>query len=305
MAKARNKRVDAAGFVRATLGDEPTEAARAWVRTEVTAPERRLVVALASVCGVGLVALLVATLAPSTAGVLNVVTNLCVLGALILFFLLFSRRQKLGAQFATVLDDQCDPKAYADRYLAYLELEWPESLGVALWNYGRGLRWQGRWDDACRLMAAFEQQASDPLPASDAYFVHQTRAHCALDQCQLDPLLDEARALQALDLSRLDKGYSQGVAQTVALANQLTREDQGDWDEAFDIWEGYFNVATPVQKALFALHLSRCAPTDKEARSWASYASSHGGTTWCAGAGKKLKWARGSSARPATTVKAS
>lgn len=287
---ARGKRSDAAGFVRATLGDAPSAEAQAWARDEVVRPERRLVAGLAATCGVGLVALVVAQLAPAAQGALNVVTNLAVVVALVLFFLLFSRRQKLGSRFAAMLDDQCDPVLYGDRYLAYLELEWPEDRGGALWNYARALRWQGRWDDACALMGAFESSLDEKAAPQARYLVEQTRAHCAFDRRQLDALVDATHALQALDRQGLPKTYSQGVAQTIALTNQLTREEQGDRDEAFDIWEGYFNVATPVQKALFALHLARCASSEKDAGTWASYASSHGGTTWCAAAGKKLKW---------------
>ncbi|MDJ1122345.1 hypothetical protein QJ043_09150 [Olsenella sp. YH-ols2217] len=287
---AKGKRSDVAGFIRATLGDEPTPEAQAWARDEVVRPERRLVVGLVATCVVGLSCLLVAQLAPTAQGVLNGATNLAVVLALVLFFLLFSRRQKLGARFAAMLDDQCDPVAYGDRYLAYLELEWPEDRGGALWNYARALRWQGRWAAACDLMAAYERSLDHKAPAQSRYLVEQIRAHCAFDQRRLADLIDAAHALQALDEAGLPKTYSQGVAQTVALANQLTREEQGDWDEAFLVWEGYFNVATPVQKALFALHLARCAPSEKDSRPWASYASANGGTTWCAAAGKKLKW---------------
>lgn len=284
----RSKAQDAAGFIFRTLGDRPSKEARAWVKSQVLGVEHRYRVLVLVCCLAGVVALGVAYGLPEAPLALTLVVNCAFIGAAIGFVKLFSLRQKLGGAFSYVLDEDCDPVTFADRYLAYIESVWPNDLVVPLWNYCRGLRWQGRWDDARKLLDAYAQDhevASGPAAFCD----HQVRAYCAYDQRDTASMIDEVHALQALDASGVSHTFVEGVSQLVSLANILTLEDREDYDQVFEAVEGIFNKVTPVQRVEFALHLALCAPSRPQAMEWLGYTTKHGGTTWCPKEAKRMR----------------
>lgn len=284
----KSKAQDAAGFIFHTLGDRPTQSARDWVKSQVLGVEQRYKILVLACCLIGVVAMFVAYGMPVVPLALTLAVDGAFIGAAIGFVKLFSLRQKLGSAFSYVLDEDCDPQTFADRYLAYIESLWPHDLVVPLWNYCRGLRWQGRWDDAQRLMDAYAQKHG-VTSGSAAFCYHQVRAYCAYDQRDAASMIDEVHALQALDTSGVSPTFVEGVSQLVSLANILTLEDGKDYDQVFEAVEGIFDRVTPVQRVEFALHLALCAPSRSQAMEWLGYTTKHGGTTWCLKEAKRMR----------------
>ena len=284
----KSKAQDAAGFIFQALGDRPTDEARAWMKSQVIGVEHRYRTLVLVCCLVGIAAMCFAYGLKEAPLALTLVVDGAFIGAAIGFVKLFSLRQKLGSAFSSVLDEDCDPKTFADRYLAYVESVWPHDLVVPLWNYCRGLRWQGRWDDAVRLMDAYAQN-HEVTSGPAAFCYHQVRAYCAYDQRDTSWMIDEVHALQGLDTSGVSPTFVEGVSQLVSLANILTLEDDKDYDQVFEAVEGIFNAVTPVQRVEFALHLALCAPSRSQAMEWLGYTTKQGGTTWCPKEAKRMR----------------
>ena len=154
-----------------------------------------------------------------------------------------------------------------------------------LFSYAYALRWQGKWNEAAKLMRALEDDA-DP---QGQFLYHNLLAYCAWDKRDLKGLTAEVKALKELPAEGLSKDAASHIAEHVALRDMLSKELNGKPSKAA---AGYLQVADdpkalPAHRVLFSLKAAGCLADPAERHARLAYVAEHGGTTWCMAEARK------------------
>lgn len=201
------------------------------------------------------------------------------------FFGVFMRGS-VNKGLTRLIDDDCDPLLCARRTLALLEKDKKNAdPRSGLFSYAYALRWQGKWNEAAKLMRALEDDA-DP---QGQFLYHNLLAYCAWDKRDLKGLTAEVKALKELPAEGLSKDAASHIAEHVALRDMLSKELNGKPSKAA---AGYLQVADdpkalPAHRVLFSLKAAGCLADPAERHARLAYVAEHGGTTWCMAEARK------------------
>ncbi len=260
------------------LGDRADEESRAWVRRNYTMRVR--------VAGVAAFAFFIMIMGMSGTPWF-VISTLVLLPLMIVavFFGVFMRGS-VNKRLTRLIDQDCDPLLCGRRTLALLEKDKKNAdPRSGLFSYAYALRWQGKWNEAAKLMRDLED---DPDPQS-AFIYHNLMAYCAWDKRDLKGLTAEVKALKELRGEELSKDASAHLAEHVALRDMLAKEINGKASKAaadyIEVADGA--KALPAHRVLFSLKAADCLADPAERHARLAYAAENGGTTWCAAEAKK------------------
>lgn len=261
-----------------SLGDEADEGSRAWVRRTYTLRVR--------VAGVAAFAFFVMAMGMSGTPWFTISTLILLPLMIVAVFFGVLVRGSVNKGLTRLIDQDCDPLLCGRRTLALLEKDKKNAdPRSGLFSYAYALRWQGRWNDASKLMRVLEDDA-DP---QSVFLYHNLMAYCAWDKRDLKGLAAEVKALKGLSGEGLSKDAPAHVAEHVALRDMLAKELNGKPSKAA---ADYIQVADdpkalPVHRVLFSLKAADCLADPGERHARLVYAAENGGTTWCAAEAKK------------------
>ncbi|MEG0323036.1 MAG: hypothetical protein RR619_03495, partial [Raoultibacter sp.] len=208
------KTTSAYGIISQVLQSEADEASIAWINRLYF---RRFTLIRAFVA--------FACLASIIASFMNVATWLpfaiLALGLAGLVLLQVLRRS-FAKQLVGFRDEKCDPALFCSRYLAYLQHTKSTADPMQeLFEYGMGLYWLGKWDDAIALMAAVSGDLQKP---KNVYLYHHLVGRCAWAQRDVETLANSISALEALPPQPIAKNQKAHLAELCALARLLEFE---------------------------------------------------------------------------------
>lgn len=261
-----------------SLGDEADEESRAWVRRTYTLRVR--------VAGVAAFAFFVMAMGMSGTPWFTISTLILLPLMIVAVFFGVLVRGSVNKGLTRLIDQDCDPLLCGRRTLALLEKDKKNADSRSgLFGYAYALRWQGRWNEASKLMRVLEDDA-DP---QSVFLYHNLMAYCAWDKRDLKGLAAEVKALRGLSGEGLSKNAPAHVAEHVALRDMLAKELNGKPSKAA---VDYIQVADdpkalPVHRVLFSLKAADCLVDPDERYARLVYAAENGGTTWCAAEAKR------------------
>lgn len=260
------------------LGDEADAESREWVRRKYTIRVR--------VAGVAAFALFVMIMGMSGTPWFAISTFILLPLMIVAVFFGVFMRGSVNKGLTRLIDDDCDPLLCARRTLALLEKDKKNAdPRSGLFSYAYALRWQGKWNEAAKLMRALEDDA-DP---QGQFLYHNLLAYCAWDKRDLKGLTAEVKALKELPAEGLSKDAASHIAEHVALRDMLSKELNGKPSKAA---AGYLQVADdpkalPAHRVLFSLKAAGCLADPAERHARLAYVAEHGGTTWCTAEARK------------------
>ena len=260
------------------LGDEADAESREWVRRKYTVRVR--------VAGVAAFAFFVMIMGMSGTPWFAISTFVLLPLMIVAVFFGVFMRGSVNKGLTRLIDDDCDPLLCARRTLALLEKDKKNAdPHSGLFSYAYALRWQGKWNEAAKLMRDLED---DPDPQS-GFLYHNLMAYCAFDKRDLKGLTAEVKALKELPSEGLPKDAPAHIAEHVALRDMLAKELNGKPSKAA---AGYIQVADgpkalPAHRVLFSLKAADCLADPAERHARLTYVGEQGGTTWCAAEAKK------------------
>lgn len=211
------------------------------------------------------------------------------LAAVIVFVLVMITSKRIYGKIAAVLDVGRDPETYCLRYLGYLRAKDPKDMTVAISNYARGLRWQGRWKDARSL---FESYLADYGLLGDAraqFLHHLLLAGCAFDQGRLQSLDAEIAYLESVPAAEVPEEFTSQIPTLEKLSHLLSLERDGKKREAYELVEGFFYSSENVLRMALALHLGTNSDNRTDALEWINFVIKMGVTTWCVKRAKAIR----------------
>lgn len=197
-------------------------------------------------------------------------------------------RRTFAKQLVGFRDNECNPALFCNRYLAYLQQGKVTTDSVQeLFEYGMGLYWLGRWDDAKALMST---AANDLQKPKSFYLYHHLIARCAWAQRDSETLADSISALETIPPQTIAKTQGVRLAELHAFAQLLEFEQAGAFEDAKQTIASLLEqpLVTKAQRVLLAIHTAYCSTDRAEATKSLEYAAQFGGTTWCAMEAKKL-----------------
>ena len=262
----------------AVLGDEADAESRKWVRRKYTIRVR--------IAGAAAFALFMMIMGMSGTPWFAISTLVLLPLMIVAVFFGVFMRGTVNKGLTRLIDDDCDPLLCARRTLALLEKDKKNAdPRSGLFSYAYALRWQGKWNEAAKLMRVLEDDA-DP---QGLFLCHSLLAYCAWDERDLKGLTAEVKILRELPGESLSKDAAAHIAEHVALRELLAKEVNGKQSKAA---AGYLQVADdpkalPAHRVLFSLKAAGCLidPAERQAR--LAYVAEHGGTTWCAAEARK------------------
>ena len=260
------------------LGDEADAESRKWVRRKYTIRVR--------IAGAAAFALFMMIMGMSGTPWFAISTLVLLPLMIVAVFFGVFMRGTVNKGLTRLIDDDCDPLLCARRTLALLEKDKKNAdPRSGLFSYAYALRWQGKWNEAAKLMRVLEDDA-DP---QGLFLCHSLLAYCAWDERDLKGLTAEVKILRELPGESLSKDAAAHIAEHVALRELLAKEVNGKQSKAA---AGYLQVADdpkalPAHRVLFSLKAAGCLidPAERQAR--LAYVAEHGGTTWCAAEARK------------------
>ncbi|HIW76837.1 MULTISPECIES: hypothetical protein [Gordonibacter] len=256
------------------LGDEADDESRAWVRHTYTLRVR--------VAGVAAFAFFIMIMGMSGTPWFAISTFILLPLMIVAVFFGVFMRGSINRSLTRLIDRDCDPVLCGRRTLALLEKDKKNAdARSGLFSYAYALRWQGKWNEAAKLMHTLEDDA-DPR---SQFLYHNLLAYCAFDKRDLKGLTAEVKELKELSSSEgLPKDAAAHVAEHVALRDMLAKELNGKASKAA---ADYAQVADdpkalPVHHVLFSLKAADCLADAAERRARLVQVAEQGGTTWCA-----------------------
>lgn len=260
------------------LGDRADEESRAWVRRNYTIRVR--------VAGVAAFAFFMMIMGMSGTPWFVVSTLVLLPLTIVAVFFGVFMRGSVNKGLTRLIDQDCDPLLCGRRTLALLEKDKKNAdPRNGLFSYAYALRWQGKWNEAAKLVRDLED---DPDPQS-AFLYHNLMAYCAWDKRDLKGLTVEVKALKELSGEGLSKDVSAHLAEHVALREMLAKEINGKASKAAAEYSEVADgpQALPAHRVLFSLKAADCLADPAERHARLAYAAENGGTTWCAAEAKK------------------
>ncbi|MBX9034886.1 hypothetical protein [Gordonibacter massiliensis (ex Traore et al. 2017)] len=260
------------------LGDRADEESRAWVRRNYTIRVR--------VAGVAAFAFFMMIMGMSGTPWFVVSTLVLLPLTIVAVFFGVFMRGSVNKGLTRLIDQDCDPLLCGRRTLALLEKDKKNAdPRNGLFSYAYALRWQGKWNEAAKLVRDLED---DPDPQS-AFLYHNLMAYCAWDKRDLKGLTAEVKALKELSCEGLSKDASAHIAEHVALREMLAKEINGKASKAAAEYSEVADgpQALPAHRVLFSLKAADCLADPAERHARLAYAAENGGTTWCAAEAKK------------------
>ena len=261
-----------------TLGDEADEESRAWVHRSYTIRVR--------VAGVAAFAFFMMAMGMSGTPWFALSTLILLPLMIVAVFFGVFMRGTVNKSLTRLIDRDCDPVLCGRRTLALLQKDKKNAdPRSGLFSYAYALRWQGKWNEAAKLMRTMEDD-DDP---QSRFLYHNLMAYCAFDQRDLKGLTAEVKALKELSGEGLSKDAPAHIAEHAALRDLLAKELNGKPSKAA---ADYLQVADgpkvlPVHRVLFSLKAADCLADPTERRARLALAAEEGGTTWCAADAKK------------------
>lgn len=260
------------------LGDEADAESRAWVRRSYTLRVR--------VAGVAAFAFFVMIMGMSGTPWFAISTFILLPLMIVAVFFGVFMRGSINRSLTRLIDRDCDPVLCGRRTLALLEKDKKNAdARSGLFSYAYALRWQGKWNEAAKLMRTLE----DDLDPRSQFLYHNLLAYCAFDKRDLKGLTAEVKELKELSSCEgLPKDAAAHVAEHVALRDMLAKELNGKASKAA---ADYAQVADdpkalPVHHVLFSLKAADCLADPAERRARLAQVAEQGGTTWCAAEAK-------------------
>lgn len=260
------------------LGDEADAESRAWMRRTYTLRVR--------VAGVAAFAFFVMIMGMSGTPWFAISTFVLLPLMIVAIFFGVLLRGSVNKGLTRLIDRDCDPVLCGRRTLALLEKDKKNAdPRIGLFSYAYALRWQGKWNEAAKLMRTMEDD-DDP---QSRFLYHSLMAYCAFDKRDLKGLTAEVKALKELSGEGLSKDAPAHIAEHAALRDLLAKELNGKPSKAA---ADYIQVADgpkalPVHRVLFSLKAADCLTDPAERRARLALAAEEGGTTWCAADAKK------------------
>ena len=260
------------------LGDEADAESREWVRRNYTMKVR--------VAGVAAFAFFVMALGMAGTPWFAISTLILLPLMIVAVFFGVFMRGSVNKGLTRLIDRDCDPLLCGRRTLALLEKDKKNADPLSgLFSYAYALRWQGKWNDAAKLMRVLEDDA-DPR---SRFAYHNVMAYCAFDKRDLKGLTAEVKALKELPVEGLPKDAPAHIAEHAALRDLLAKELNGKPSKAaaeyLQVADG--SKALPAHRVLFSLKAADCLADHAERRARLAYVAEHGGTTWCAAEARK------------------
>lgn len=261
-----------------TLGDEADEESRAWVHRSYTIRVR--------VAGVAAFAFFMMAMGMSGTPWFALSTLILLPLMIVAVFFGVFMRGTVNKSLTRLIDRDCDPVLCGRRTLALLQKDKKNAdPRSGLFSYAYALRWQGKWNEAAKLMRTMEDD-DDP---QSRFLYHNLMAYCAFDKRDLKGLTAEVKALKELSGEGLSKDAPAHIAEHAALRDLLAKELNGKPSKAA---ADYLQVADgpkalPAHRVLFSLKAADCLADPAERRARLALAAEEGGTTWCAADAKK------------------
>lgn len=261
-----------------TLGDEADEESRAWVHRSYTIRVR--------VAGVAAFAFFMMAMGMSGTPWFALSTLILLPLMIVAVFFGVFMRGTVNKSLTRLIDRDCDPVLCGRRTLALLQKDKKNAdPRSGLFSYAYALRWQGKWNEAAKLMRTMEDD-DDP---QSRFLYHNLMAYCAFDKRDLKGLTAEVKALKELSGEGLSKDAPAHIAEHAALRDLLAKELNGKPSKAA---ADYLQVADgpkvlPAHRVLFSLKAADCLTDPAERRERLALAAEEGGTTWCAADAKK------------------
>ena len=260
------------------LGDAADEESRAWVRRNYTIRVR--------VAGVAAFAFFIMIMGMSGTPWFVISTLVLLPLTIVAVFFGVFMRGSVNRSLTRLIDQDCDPLLCGRRTLALLEKDKKNAdPRSGLFSYAYALRWQGKWNEAAKLVRTLEQDA-DP---QSMFLYHNLMAYCAWDKRDLKGLTAEVKALKELSGEGLPKDAPAHIAEHVALRDMLAKEINGKASKAaadyIEVADGA--KALPAHRVLFSLKAADCLADPAERHARLVYAAKNGGSTWCAAEAKK------------------
>lgn len=261
-----------------TLGDEADEESRAWVHRSYTIRVR--------VAGVAAFAFFMMAMGMSGTPWFAMSTLILLPLMIVAVFFGVFMRGTVNKSLTRLIDRDCDPVLCGRRTLALLQKDKKNAdPRSGLFSYAYALRWQGKWNEAAKLMRTMEDD-DDP---QSRFLYHNLMAYCAFDKRDLKGLTAEVKALKELSGEGLSKDAPAHIAEHAALRDLLAKELNGKPSKAA---ADYLQVADgpkalPAHRVLFSLKAADCLTDPAERRARLALAAEEGGTTWCAADAKK------------------
>lgn len=197
-------------------------------------------------------------------------------------------RKNFEEAIASSLDMQCDPALYCRRTLAFLAGGRPAGDFMrGVWEYAYGLLWQGKWDEAIKLMRTLEPYADMP---DVAYAYDSFMADCAFALRDPDKLRNYIDAMKAISQRRVAREAHLHAAELEPLHELLVCERDGHRERALGIADAILadTGLLPIERVTASLHKAECTADRDEKRALLTFVERNGGSTWCAARARTL-----------------
>ena len=278
-------------YISQHTGDVPNYDANDWIQTFYVAKVQGTSVAffIALILSVGGVIIGNFRGVATFGIVLSYILSFVVLAAIIVFVMVWFIGRRVYPKIAVMLDAGRDPETYCMRYLAYLREKNVKDVLGAIANYTRGLRWQGRWNDAIKL---FDDYIADYGMLGDAkaqYLHHLLLASCAFDRGRLQALQAEIAYMKSVPAAELDDSVTSSMETLERLEKLLELERDGKRQEAYELVESFFYKSENVLRMALALHLATNSDNRNDAVEWVNFVVQMGCTTWCVKRAKAIR----------------
>lgn len=282
---------EAYNFIVAKTGDGIDEEAEEWINHYYVARVQGLTAAfvVALVCGV--IGVVIGNYAgPATLGiVLSWMASFVAFAAVVCFAMVSVTRKRILGKIVNTMDNARDPQSFCARYLGYLKEKDPKDLTQTIWNYARGLRWQGRWKDAIALFDAYIEDFGLLADAPAEHLYHQLLAGCAFDRGRLQEMGQAIEYAESIPETEVGDDVASGLGTLRQLQLVLELEREGKRQEAYDLVESFFYQSENVLRMALALHLGTNSNNRNDALEWIGFVVKMGETTWCVKRAKAIR----------------
>lgn len=282
---------EAFAYISEHTGDVVDDEADDWIQHYYISKVQGLSACFVVAVVVGVIGIVVGNFAGAAtiSMIISWLASFVVLAGLIVLVMISITKKRIFGRVASTLDSARDPLVFCSRYLAYLRERDPSEMVVAIWNYARGLRWQGRWDDAEALFEAYIDDYGMLADPKSQYLHHQLLAGIAFDHERCQDLLDELYYLKSIPAEALGADLVKEINLTERLAEVLCLEREGRRQEAYDLVESFFYHSENVLRMALALHLGSDSPNRTDALEWIGFVVKMGMSTWCVKRAKAIR----------------